>query len=481
MYFQAFCIVFDKYFFTNEENKNLEVKKKFLFLFLLLSFLYPELKAQENAPLVLDTASKAWFKVAKFGMFIHWGLYSSLAGEWQNSRNESSIWGYDAWIQLFGNISAKDYLSVAHKFNPVKFDAKQIVSAAKNAGMKYIVITTKHHDGFCMFDSKYTKFDIADATPFGRDPLKELSDECRKQGIVFCTYYSIPDWNNQELPQNMNIYHFHSQPKPDADVNKYIDYVCNQLKELITKYHSHLIWFDRGDATAFNVRGESYPTAVNAKKIIETIKAANPNVLINNRLDTAADFVTPEQFIPHSKDKSKQQYFESCMIMGRAWGYTTYDTVKPAAELIRNLCAIAHKGGNYLLNIGPKGDGSLQEKQLEQLTKIGDWMRTNSEAIYGTQGSPWDDIPDWGRIMRKGNTLYLMIFKQPDIGFATLDGITTMPLRIRQLDKSMPAFDLRIRPLNGSLWFLVQQHFVQKTPLVYALDFAPGMLDKINK
>lgn len=418
-----------------------------------------------------------WFKDAKFGLFIHWGLYSALAGEWQGSRNAPTIWGYDAWIQLFANISASDYLGVARKFNPVKFDAREIVAAAKNAGMKYLVITTKHHDGFCMYDSKFTDFDIIDATPFKRDPVKELSDECKRQGIVFCVYYSIPDWHNPDMPAAINTYGYHSQPDPNADKNKYIDYICNQVRELLVKYDPKMIWFDRGDGTVFDEKGISYATAVNAKKIIETIRSVNPNVLINNRLDTAADFVTPEQAIP---GKKASQYFESCMTMGKAWGYTSYDSVKSAAELIRNLCDIAHKGGNYLLNIGPKGDGSISAPQLENLKQIGDWMKVNGEAIHGSEKSPWNEVPEWGRFTRKGNTLYMIVFGQPDIGFAVLRGIKEMPMRVRQLDQSGPVCDLRPRILHDELWMLIQEKFIKKEPMVFALDFLPGVLDKIG-
>lgn len=450
------------------------MKRLFLLMVLFVIILTRMAFSQQTS--VFNDPKKEWFKEAKFGMFIHWGVYSKLAGTWQGSRNAPSIWGYDAWIQLFANISAKDYLGVANTFNPVKFNAKEIVALAKSTGMKYLVITTKHHDGFCMFDSKYTKFDIADATPFKRDPLKELSDECKKQGIVFCIYYSIPDWNHPELPAQLNTYRWSSNAQPGANPSRYIDYMCDQLKELLTKYDAKMVWFDRGDNTTFNIDGVSYPTAVNAKKIIETIHSVDPSILINNRLDTAADFITPEQVIPQDKEL---RYFESCMTMGKAWGFTTYDTVKPAVTIIEMLCDVVHKGGNFLLNIGPKGDGSLQQNQVDTLKKVGRWMQANSEAIYKTEKSPWEQIPDWGRISRKDNTLYVMIFKQPQIGFGILQGIKEMPLRIRQLDQSKPTFDLRPRLLNGGLWFLVQQHFVQKEPLVYAFDFAAGVLDDI--
>ncbi len=470
-----------KHYLGSKPIKCLAPCRTGILLLLVILFLFlPRIGvAQHQEKQHFDRSGKEWFADAKFGMFIHWGLYSDLAGEWQGSKNAPTIWGYDAWIQLFANISAADYRKVASRFNPVKFDAKTIVSEAKNAGMKYLVITTKHHDGFCMYDSKLTNFDIMDATPFKRDPVKELSDECKKQGVTFCIYYSIPDWHHVELPARLSTYRWHSQPKENADPNKYIDYMCGQLKELLTKYDAKMVWFDRGDPTTFHEPGKSYATAVNAKKIVETIKSVDPNILINNRLDSAYDFITPEQEIP---DNSSTVYFESCMTMGKAWGYTTYDeTLKSSNLLIRNICDISHKGGNFLLNIGPRGDGSVPAEQYNRLREIGTWMKINGEAIYGTQKSPWREVPDWGRITRKGNTLYMIVFKQPSIGFAILNNINEVPIRVRQLNSSLPTFDLRPRILRGGLWMLVQQQFVQSDPIVFALDFAPGVLDRIEK
>jgi alpha-L-fucosidase len=270
-----------------------------------------------------------WFREAKFGMFIHWGLYAIPA------RGE--------WVQFHRGISGPEYEKYAARFNPTKFNAREWVALAKEAGQKYMVLTTKHHDGFCMWDSKLTDYTIVKASPFGRDPLKELAEECSRQGVTLGVYYSVKDWHHPQYPtlytrrEKKHPDGFHGFPNPKADFMKYLDYMQGQLRELMTGYGPiGTLFFDwYGDA--FEIEQERR----RAQEIVDMVHELQPTCAINNRLaGIGADYGTPEQQIPESGGETA---FEVCMTIGRSWGYSRNDKFKDGKTIVVNLSDIAGK------------------------------------------------------------------------------------------------------------------------------------------
>jgi len=354
-----------------------------------------------------------WWREARFGMFIHWGLYAVPAGEWKGQTNHAE------WIRESARIPLKEYDNFVGQFNPVKFNADDWVKMAREAGMKYIVITSKHHDGFGLFDSRQTKFDIM-STPFKRDVLKELSVACEKQGMTFCFYHSIMDWHHPDyLPRRSWET---DRPVAGADFNRYRTYMKAQLKELLTGYGKlGVLWFDG--------EWENTWTSEYGKDLYNYVRNLQPDIIVNNRVtvgrsgmagmtgegEFAGDFGTPEQEIPATGIPGTD--WESCMTMNDHWGYNKNDkNFKSAREMLRMLADIASKGGNYLLNIGPTADGVFPQESIDRLKEIGNWMKTNGEAIYGTQASPFKSL-SWGRCTQKqltgGARLYLHVFDWP--------------------------------------------------------------------
>jgi len=329
-------------------------------------------KAQQNRD-----ERMAWWRDAKFGMFIHWGVYAIPAGIWKGKEYD----GIGEWIMSHADIPKEEYEKLPPKFKPVKFDAEQWVQTAKNAGMKYMVITSKHHDGFCMFDSKATDYDIVDATPYGKDVLKPLSNECEKAGIKFCTYYSILDWHHpaQKLRVDNGRHNYgNNQIKKDRK-QECIEYVKAHLKELVNNYDISLLWFDGG--------WMSWWKAKDGKEIVDYLWSISPDIIINNRATGKAkkhiaDYGTPEQKIPR---KGSERDFETCMTMNDTWGFKKNDhNWKSTKTLLVNLVDIVSKGGNYLLNVGPTPQGVIPQPSVERLNEIGDWLKINGEAIYST-------------------------------------------------------------------------------------------------
>ncbi|MBV6459345.1 MAG: hypothetical protein HONBIEJF_02491 [Fimbriimonadaceae bacterium] len=355
---------------------------------------------------ITPTDRMAWFREARFGMFIHWGLYAVPAGKWQGKE----VQGAGEWILFSGQIKVKDYEPLQKQFNPVKFDAKEWVRIAKDAGMKYIVITSKHHDGFGLFHSKETDWDIA-GTPFKRDVLKELASACKDGGIRLCFYHSIMDWHHPDyLPRRP----WDPRPEHQANFENYVRYMKAQLKELLTNYGPiGILWFDG--------EWEGTWTHEHGKDLYSYVRSLQPDIIINNRVDkgrqgmaglTKGDFMgdygTPEQEIPGNGIPGVD--WESCMTMNDTWGYKKSDhNWKSAETLITNLIDCASKGGNYLLNVGPTDLGEIPGASVERLKKVGDWMRLNGEAIYGTQAGPFSRRLSWGKVTRKGQTLYLCL------------------------------------------------------------------------
>jgi alpha-L-fucosidase len=326
-----------------------------------------------------------WWREAKFGMFIHWGVYSVPADV---TTRDGHLGGAE-WYFSNKQLQVRDYERFAAQFNPVGFDAKRWVRTAKDAGMKYIVITSKHHDGFCMFDSQLTDYNITRATPFKRDPLKELAQECRRQGLRLGFYYSIMDWHHPDyLPRRS--WEGDERPANGASLDRYLDYMKGQLRELLTNYGPvGIIWFDGG--------WEHNAQELHSSEVNAMIRSLQPNVIINDRNHLPEDHATPEQTIPARAD-SPGRLWETCMTINDTWGYATNDTNwKPADELIRKLCDIAGKGGNFLLNVGPMADGEFPAAINERLAAIGRWMKINGPAIYGTTRGQLSRLPFAGR------------------------------------------------------------------------------------
>jgi alpha-L-fucosidase len=356
-------------------------------------------------------ARMQWWHEARFGMFIHWGVYSVPAGTYKDKR----IGGIGEWIMNNGKIPVADYREYAKQFNPVKFNADEWVKIAKDAGMKYIVITSKHHDGFAMFNSRASDWNIMKASPFGRDPLKELSAACQREGIKLGFYYSqAQDWNNP----GGGACGKHWDPAQDGDMSEYIRKVAApQVKEILSNYGPiAVLWWD----TPCGMTKEM------ADQLIPLLKL-QPGIIHNNRLGGGyhGDTETPEQFIPPTGYPGRD--WETCMTMNDTWGYKSYDNNwKPTQMLIRNLVDIASKGGNYLLNVGPTSEGLIPGPSVERLQEVGRWMKVNREAIYSTQASPFKRLA-WGRCTRKiadgQTTLYLHVFNWPADGRLVVPGL----------------------------------------------------------
>ncbi len=363
-----------------------------------------------------------WWREARFGMFIHWGLYAVPAGEYNGQRSKR----IGEWIMEWANIPRAQYETFARQFNPVKFNAAEWVRIAKGAGMKYIVITSKHHDGFSMNDSGVSKYDIVDATPYGKDPMRALANETRKQGLRFCFYYSIMDWHHpsqyvdapgKDPTAGHRQTKMHAGSKPD-----YVSYMKEQLREFITAYRPEVLWFD----------GEwvDWWTEEDGKDLYQYVRNLKPDIIVNNRVGKgrkgmeglnkddqqyAGDFGTPEQRIPPAGLPGVD--WESCMTMNDTWGYKFYDeNWKSAETIIRNLIDIASKGGNYLLNVGPTAEGLIPQPSTERLAEVGRWMRLNGEAIYGTSAGPFATQLSFGRATSKPGRLYLHVFDWPADG-----------------------------------------------------------------
>jgi alpha-L-fucosidase len=349
-----------------------------------------------------------WWRQARFGMFIHWGVYAVPAGSWKGQEVKRS--GAE-WIMNRGKIPVADYQKLPAQFNPTKFDADAWVALAKQAGMKYIVITAKHHDGFAMYRSKVDPFNIYDATPFKRDPLRELADACKKAGIKLGFYYSqAQDWNHRGGAASGG--HWDPQAQ-DGSMDEYLDKIAvPQVKELLSNYGPvSVLWWDT-PADMTPERGEKFGPVL----------ALQPNLVMNNRLfktKIGGDFETPEQKIPGAAMAGKD--WETCMTMNGTWGFRASDDKWKTTEmLVRNLIDIGSKGGNFLLNVGPTAQGTIPEPSVQRLQEVGAWMKVNGEAIYDTTGSPLAAAPAWGRITKrvdgKGGTIYLHVFDWPKDG-----------------------------------------------------------------
>ncbi|HVI44472.1 MAG TPA: alpha-L-fucosidase [Chitinophaga sp.] len=378
-----------------------------------------------------------WWREARFGMFIHWGDYSVLGGMYKGQQVGRGA----EWIMNRGKIPLAEYQQYAKQFNPVKYNAEEWVKMARDAGMKYIVITAKHHDGFAMFKTNASKFNIVDATPYGKDVLKPLAAACKKYGVRLGFYYSqAQDWNNPggaaarkvasegwANPDSAKIDAYtqehsgHWDPaQTTQSMAEYIDKVAvPQVRELLTNYGDvAVLWWD----TPTNMT-DDYATK------LQDLLPLQPAIITNDRLkrpNFPGDYKTPEQKIPTQSELDDRDW-ETCMTMNGTWGYKSYDHKWKSVEtLVRNLIDIASKNGNYLLNIGPDGLGQFPQGSIDALKGIGQWMKVNGEAIYATNGSPLPALP-WGRCTKKTNgsntTLYLHVFNWPTDGKLQVPGL----------------------------------------------------------
>jgi alpha-L-fucosidase len=364
-----------------------------------------------------------WWREARFGLFLHWGLYAVPAGVWGDDDRHGE------WIMNTAQIPVETYEGFAERFDPVKFDADEWARMAAAAGMRYVVITTKHHDGFALFDSQVSDYDVT-ATPFRRDVMAELGAACRRHGLKMCWYHSIMDWHHPDyLPRRG----WETRSADGADFRRYVAYLRAQVTELLSNYGEiGVMWFD----------GEWEPTWSHAdgQALYDLCRTLQPGVIVNNRVDVgragmegmtegadrAGDFGTPEQTIPARGLPGVD--WETCMTMNGNWGFNAADRGwKSSEELVRNLIDIASKGGNFLLNVGPRADGTFPPEAVERLATIGRWMDVNGDAIHGTTASPID-APEWGRVTAKAErggdtTLFLHVFEWPADGVLELSGI----------------------------------------------------------
>jgi alpha-L-fucosidase len=370
-----------------------------------------------------------WWRQARFGMFVHWGLYSGLAGTWK----EKSVGdrGGMEWIQQRVGVDTWEYAHEAvPRFQPAEGFAVQWAKLARDAGCRYVVFTTKHHDGFCLFNSQYTSYDAYDLV--GRDLCREIVDAVHGEGLKVGFYHSVIDWHHPQydyFKANQLPHPLRGKPSPNGPRNHdiYVEYLHHQAKELFSNYGTvDVIWWD------YSKQGNEGPFW-RADQLMAMARQLQPAIISNNRLyhipdiereDSAdrlrtwkpeqGDFTTPEQTIPSTGIPGVD--WEVCMTMNTTWGYSEHDHAwKSTRTLLRNLVDIVSKGGNYLLNIGPKGDGSIPRESIESMQALGKWMAANSESIYGTTASPFDK-PAWGRYTAKPGRLYAHVFDWPGDG-----------------------------------------------------------------
>lgn len=347
-----------------------------------------------------------WWREARFGLFVHWGIYSVPAGMWQGQP----VPGIGEWIQHRAKIPVAEYAKFAREFNPRRFDADAWVRLAKQAGMKYIVVTAKHHDGFALFDSKASSFNIVAATPYGRDVLKDIAEACRRHGLKLGLYYSqAQDWHHPGGAAMGGQW----DPAQAGDMTEYIKTVAvPQVREILSNYGPiAVLWWDT-------------PTDMTRERadLLAPLLGLQPGIITNNRLGGGyeGDTETPENRVPAT---GYPRDWEACMTMNDTWGFKADDRKWKSAEtLIRNLVDIASKGGNYLLNVGPTAEGEIPAASVERLEKIGSWMQKHGEAIYGTTASPFLRL-SWGRVTQKPDRLYLHVFDWP------ADGHLIVPMR----------------------------------------------------
>jgi alpha-L-fucosidase len=337
-----------------------------------------------------------WWRDAKLGLFLHWGLYSVPGGEWNGSPTK----GMAEHIRSKASVSAKDYAALAGQFTAGAYDPDGWCELAVDAGLKYVVFTTKHHDGYCMFDSRLTDYKVTQSA-CGRDVMAELHAAMLRRGLKIGWYYSPRDWNHPDYLQKLPF----DPPNPGADLQRYFAYMQGQVTELLERYGPvSVLWFD----------GSDHPPEVSgADGLVKHIRRLSPETIINDRVGAdgyRCDFGVQEGKIPAA---GQVRDWETCMSLNYNWGFNKHDhRWAPPAEVIRNVCDVVSKGGNLLLNVGPDGEGRIPQPAQQTLRALGEWLRFNGEAIYGTRR--WRLAADpCVRYTRRGSTLYALVLERP--------------------------------------------------------------------
>jgi alpha-L-fucosidase len=369
-----------------------------------------------------------WFRKARFGMFIHWGLYAIPA------RGE--------WVRSVERISIEEYQQFFEEFNPTKYNPRDWARAAKAAGMKYVVMTTKHHDGFCLFDSKLTDYKATN-TPAGRDLVREYVEAFREEGLAVGFYYSLLDWHHEDYPAYRQSHHPMRENEnfkdKTHDFSRYIEYFHGQVRELLTNYgRIDIMWFD---FSYEDMTGEKWE----ATKLVEMVRELQPHILIDNRLGGnlkarnpeiySGDFASPEQIIPSGgivNEDGLPLPWEACITLNNNWGYASRDfDYKSPKQVVRALVECVSKGGNLLLNVGPNAKGEIPSESLDILSEVGKWMQDNADSIYSSDTASLEK-PEWGRFTQKGNKLYAHILDR-GIGPVNLTGLNGKVKKARLL------------------------------------------------
>ncbi len=379
-----------------------------------------ELAAEERQ----SAERMAWWRDAKFGLFIHWGVYAVPAGTYKGEQ----IKGIGEWIMRNAEIPVAEYRSYAKQFNPVKYRPQQWAKLAKEAGMRYMVITSKHHDGFALFPSQVTDWDVSNATPYGKDLIGPLAKAARKEGLKFGLYYSqAQDWTHPGgAKARIQEGEFWDQAHKGS-FDEYLQTIAvPQTREILNTYQPDILWWD---TPAWMTPERAAP--------LHALLSLRPGVITNNRLGGGykGDTDTPEQYIPATGIPGRD--WEVCMTMNDTWGYKSYDlNWKSTEDLIHKLVDIVSKGGNFLLNVGPTAEGEIPQASVDRLKAIGAWMKVNHEAIYGTTASPFHKL-FWGRSTKKIDrddvTLYLHVFDWPENGVLPVPGLKNRILRAQLL------------------------------------------------
>lgn len=439
---------------------------------------------QESESAAARESRLAWFTQAKYGLFIHWGLYAIPAGEWNGKR----VPGLGEWIMNRAKIPVHEYEKLAAQWNPTEFNADKWVQLAQDAGMKYMVITSKHHDGFAMFDSKVSSYNVVAATPFKRDVLKELAAACRKHGMPLGFYYSqSQDWH--EPGGAGNTWDFGPDTNADGkELKNYDGYLRGkaepQVRELLTNYgRVALIWFDT----------PRMMTPERAQRFTNLVRTIQPRTLIDGRLGTAGDYIsTGDNVIPSGV---QNQYWEVPATTNHTWGYRKDDQDwKSPGEITFKLVDVVSKGGNYLLNVGPMANGVIPEEAQDNLRTVGRWLKSNGDAVYGAGPSPWGEefgepsargrkdlrgqplvLPDneW-RVTTKPGKLYFVFFDEPRVPFE----MPTMKNAIRRAYQLADGKPVGIKEENGRRQLLVPRPMLDPMATVVVVEIAGTTVER---